>query len=153
MPNSAKMTVPVISYSCENSTTFMICDLPITLGWSSGSSEISVCFVNGFHEASLSAFIARSHLPASWLHLIVKTNVRMKKRDYVRRRLGKTNSEHCFLPLVVGMWCLTSLSPFISRPRRGPPEKSASHSGSRKRLLFPFCPRFPFQSLPTFCSH
>lgn len=48
--------------------------------WSSGSSEISVSFATDIHEASLPAFVARSHLLASWLHLTVKINMRMKKR-------------------------------------------------------------------------
>jgi len=55
----------------------------------------------------------------------------MKKTEEVRGGLGKTDSERCFRPLVVGMWYLTSSSPFISCPRRQPLGKSASHTGSR----------------------
>lgn len=45
----------------------------------------SVSFVTDFHEASLSAFATKSHLPASCLHLIVKTSMRLKKREGGRR--------------------------------------------------------------------
>lgn len=40
-------------------------------------------FVIGFHEASLSAFAAKSHLPDHVLHIIVKTSIRLKERGEV----------------------------------------------------------------------